>query len=122
MMQKVVRYSEAFKLQVIQELERGEVASVTALREKYDITGGSTVNRWLKRYGRNHLLPRIVRVETPEDQNRLKELKQENDRLKKALADSHMDAALHKSWLNIACEQFGVDDVEAFKKKLEKGR
>lgn len=46
----------------------------------------------------------------------MEKLKQENDRLKKALADEHMKAVLYESWFEIACEQFGVQDVHAFKK------
>ena len=117
---RVLRYSEAFKLQIVSELESGEVACVSEIRRKYDIIGGSTVNRWLKQYGKTHLLPRVIHVKTPEEKNQLTALAMENKRLKEALADSHMDSALYKAWFEIACEKFGVDDVEAFKKKLEK--
>jgi len=61
-------------------------------------------------------------VETVDERDQLKQLKAENDRLKKALADEHMKASLFESWLEIACEQFGVKDVEGFKKKLAKGQ
>ena len=59
-------------------------------------------------------------METVKEKNKLTALEKENKRLKEALADSHMDSALYKAWFEIACEKFGVDDVEAFKKKLEK--
>lgn len=118
----VVRYSEAFKLQVVNELESGAVESIAEARRRYGIPGADTVVKWLRKYGRENQLPRIVRVEKPDEKDQIKKLKQENERLKKALADEHLKAALYESWLEVACEEFGVKDVEAFKKKLEKKR
>lgn len=40
----------SFKLQVVQEVERGEI-SVRAARRKYGIQGGHTVVCWLRKYG-----------------------------------------------------------------------
>ena len=118
--QKVVyRYSEAFKLQIVSELESGKLGDMAEARFRYGIPGKSTVAAWLRKYGRNAQLGRIVRVETPNERDRLKQLRQENDRLKKALADEHLKAVLYESWFEVACEEFGVQDLDAFKKKLE---
>jgi hypothetical protein len=38
--------------------------------------------------------------------------------LEKALADSKVQEVLHKAYLEIACEEFGGSDPDAFKKKL----
>jgi transposase-like protein len=43
-------YSMSFKLQVVQEIERGEM-SVTGATRKYGIQGGHTVVTWLRKYG-----------------------------------------------------------------------
>lgn len=119
-MERVVirRYSEAFKVQVVSELESGQLRSIGEARRLYGIVGGETVVSWLKKYGKERHLPRIMRVETLDERDQLKQLRQENDRLKKALADEHMKASLYESWLEIACEEFGVEDVDGFKKKL----
>jgi hypothetical protein len=58
-------------------------------------------------------------VENPNEKNRIEELRKENERLKKALADSHMEAVLYRSWFELTCQKLGVEDVESFKKKLE---
>ena len=115
----VVRYSEAFKLQVVRELESGELASIGEANRRYGITGATTINSWLKKYGRESELPRVIRVEKPDERDRLKQLQAENDRLKRALADEHLRASLNASWLEEACAEFGVSDIEAFKKKLD---
>jgi len=114
------RYSEAFKLQVVSELESDKLSSHSEAQRRYGITGNGTIVKWLKKYGREQQLPRILRVETPNERDEFKKLKKENDRLKKALADEHLKAVLYESWLEVACEEFGVEDVAAFKKKLEK--
>lgn len=118
----VVRYSEAFKLEVVSQLESGEVSGISEAKAKFGITGNGTVEKWLRKYGKNHLLPRVIRVENPNEKRRLEELRKENARLKRALADAHMEGVLYRSWLEVACREFGVEDVEAFKKKLEKKR
>jgi len=33
-----------------------------------------------------------------------------------------LDAVLYQAWFKVACNEFGVQDVEAFKKKLESRR
>lgn len=118
----VRRYSEAFKIQVVQELAAGKLSSICEAKRRYGITGARTVNSWIKKYGCEDQLPRVLRVEKPDERDQLKQLKLENDRLKRALADEHLRASLHQSWFEEACAQFGVQDVEAFKKKLEGGR
>lgn len=116
----VRRYSEAFKMQVVSELESGKLRSRCEAQRRYGIAGNGTIEKWLRKHGKQHLLPGVLRVETPEEADRLKELEKENRRLKQALAEAHMDAVLYESWLKVACREFGVKDFEAFKKKLEK--
>jgi transposase-like protein len=116
-----IRYSEAFKLQVVKALESGEVSGVTEARAKFGVAGAVTVQSWVRKYGRGHLLPKVVRVEVTGESDRLRELKKQNERLKKALADSHMETLLYRGWFEMACREGGIQDVEGFKKKAEGG-
>jgi transposase len=43
-------YSLSFKLQVVLEIESGEL-SIRAARRKYGIQGGNTVTSWVRKYG-----------------------------------------------------------------------
>jgi transposase-like protein len=115
----ICRYSEAFKLTVVSELESGKLGNIGEAMRRYGITGKTTVRQWLRKYGKTQYLPRVIRVETPDERDRLKELQKENDRLKKTLAETHMKAVLYESWFEIACREFGVTDIETFKKKLD---
>ena len=83
-----IRYSEAFKRHVVKEIEEGKFNSLREAKEKYGIKGEVTINRWLKKYGKEHLLPRKVRIEMPDEQNTIKQLKKKIKQLEKALADA----------------------------------
>ena len=111
-----VRYSEAFKLQVITELESGKFDCVEQARQAYGIGGSETVRAWLRKYGRNDLLGRIVRVEKPQERDQIGALKARIRELERAVADSKVQEVLARAYFEIACEQFGVEDVEALKK------
>ena len=118
MVQKsIVRYSEAFKQQVLRELEEGKFDSVLAAARTYGIRGGATLQNWMRRYGRMHLLRKVVRVETPKDVDEAKELRKRVRELEKALADAHIDSRLDAAYLRIACRAAGIGDVDDFKKK-----
>lgn len=66
MEQKVIyQYSIAFKRQVIDDIENGRFDSSEAARVHYGINSTSTIGHWLKKFGRNHLCPKVVRVEKP---------------------------------------------------------
>ena len=116
MKKSVVRYSEAFKLQVVSELETGKLGCIFEARKRYAIKGVGTVDRWIRKYGKNHLLKKVVRVESTNERDQLIELKKKNRELESALSDAHLDLRLERAWLKIACSG-GIDDVESFKKK-----
>jgi len=119
MAKQVVRYSESFKMQVISELESGKVASMAEARRKYGIKGGGTIKGWLKKYGKNHLLSKVVKVKTPEDLDETKALKKRIAELEKALADTSVKAVINEAYFQVVCEEFGVTDFEGMKKKLD---
>ena len=113
------RYSEAFKLQVIGELQRGELSNVSQAMEKYGINGYHTIQGWLRKYNRVDLLTKRVRVEMPEEQSELKKLKKRIRELEKALADTTVDGVFYRAHFEVLCEQMGLD-IEETKKKIEK--
>ena len=66
------RYSEAFRLQVVREIEVGKHRSCNAASEAYGISGSMTVQRWVRAYGRSDLIGKVMRVETPEERSELR--------------------------------------------------
>jgi transposase-like protein len=112
---RVIRYSEAFKLQVVAEVERDNL-TFEGVSRKYGIRGDGTVSRWVRAYG-NGSRGRIIRVETPEEIDEMKQLKDRVKQLESLLADANIDLALERAYTRIACERAGIKDVAEFKKK-----
>ncbi len=110
---KVIRYSRAFKLQLVREVDSGEqCAHQVAL--KYDV-GPQTVLRWVRQYGSGKY-GKVIRVERADEVRETLGLRQQLRQAKEALADAHLELALEKAYLAEACEQLN-QSVEGFKKK-----
>ncbi len=111
-----IRYSEAYKRQIVSEVERGEYPSLNSVAKTYGIGGTATIARWISKYGRDDLLPRNVRIETLKEKNELKAARQRIRDLETAMADGHIDYCLEKGYLQAACDRLG-EDMDTFKKK-----
>lgn len=112
----VNQYSEAFKRQVVKELEQGKHVSLWAARRAYGIGGATTVTGWVRKYGSKELLPKRVRIETLKERDKLREARKRIRELEAAVADAHIDYCLEKGFLQVACERLG-EDLDSFKKK-----
>lgn len=112
----MIAYSEAFKRQVVGELERGKFGSLEAARRAYGIGGATTVTKWVRLYGHEELLPKRVRIETLKERDELKEARKRIRELEAAVADAHIDHCLEKAYFDIACDRMGIAP-EDFKKK-----
>ena len=114
----VIKYSESFKLQVVRDLESGRFRTINEAWSFYGIQGATTVKGWLIKFGKDRLVPRVVRVETPNEQNELKRLRQRVRQLEGVLADKELGLVISETYLELACERAGIPDVEDFKKKI----
>ena len=110
-----IRYSEAFKMAVVRELEEQDLPC-EQVRRKYGIKGCFTVQAWVQKYGNGSRGIRI-RVEKPEEINERAQLKRRVRALEKALADANIDLAIERAYTQIACQRAGIKDVAEFKKK-----
>jgi transposase-like protein len=115
----VIRYSEAFKHQVIKEVEEGHLTCEEA-RKRYGIKGVGTVQYWMKRMGKLGLLPKVIRVETPDEKARIKELERQVRELKDSLAETQVRYLISESQFEVVCEQQGLNPEEVKKKLLAK--
>jgi transposase len=116
---KVIRYSKGFKLQLVREVESGH-ACAWAVGRKYGLKGSGTVMRWVRQYGSGRY-GKLIRVERADEVNEAARLRSELRRTKEALADAHMELALEKAFLAVACEEM-QQSLAAFKKKPAGGR
>jgi len=116
-MAPTIRYSEAFKHQVLRELSEGKFSSIGAAGRAYGIRGAATIQNWIRRHGRIELLGKVIRVETRKEVSEVKQLRERVRELERALADAHLDLRIADAHLQLAGEAAGIEDLDAFKKK-----
>lgn len=104
----IKRYSMAFKLKVVGEIESGKM-SIDKAREIYDIGGMATIQKWMKKLGKAHLISHVVRIEMKDEQDKLKQLKKEKQALESALAQSQVKIVALECLLEAAHEEYGFD-------------
>ena len=109
-----IRYSEAFKRDIVRELEMKDL-SYLEVRRKYRIGGASTVPKWVRKYG-NGTRGKVIRVIKANEVDEASRLRKELRQMKEAVADLHVELALERAFLSAACEQL-KQPVDGFKKK-----
>lgn len=109
-----VRYSISFRQKVVREIEE-EGLTIQAAARRYGIKGGTTISNWIKKFGKYHLLSKVIRIETMDERDRIKQLEEENKKLKIALADAMME----KRCLEVVIEEADKSYEMGLKKKLD---
>ena len=104
----IKRYSLSFKQKVVSEIESGKLSKAGAKR-LYGIGGGTTIQKWIKQFGKLHLLNKIVRIEMKDEVSKLKQLEKEKKELESALAQAHLKLATYESIIEVAEEELGID-------------
>ena len=101
------QYSMAFKQKAISEIETGKYS----LREASKIYNVSEVSlyKWLRQFGKNHLIGKIVRVEMKGEADRIKQLEAEKKELESALAKAHLKIITLESTMEVAEEIYKID-------------
>jgi len=103
-------YSLAFKLQVVDEVEKGELRYKQA-QSKYGIQGRSTVLVWLRKHGRLNWKKRnpMKGKETPQEEIR---------RLKKELKRAETDKKILQIAIEVAEKELGIEIRKKYLAKL----
>jgi transposase-like protein len=104
---KIKRYSEAFKRQVVAEYETG--INISDLQKKYGITGGMTIPNWIKKYAKQGFRHELVRIQTAEEADRVKELEQQVQELEQTLGKVVLEKLRLESILEELEETYGVE-------------
>ena len=98
------RYSEALKIKVVEELEKGRLTPAGA-RKQYGIAGSQTIRGWIKRYGKAEGKRRGGGRRPAGEASRIEQLEQEKQKLESALA---------RSCVKVAALEALVEEAEAF--------
>lgn len=110
-----VRYSEAFKIQVVRELESGLI-NMNQVRRKYGLGCCHSIRRWLGKYG-NGTVGKVIRVQKRDEIDEVAALNKRVRQLEALFADSQVDLAIERATSKLLAERAGVEDLEEFKKK-----
>jgi transposase len=110
-------YSIAFKLQVVQQVEKGELTYKKAQRH-YGIQGRSTVLVWLRKHGTlDWTLPKQYTVENDKELTPEQRIKQ----LETALKDEQDKNLIYKTMFDILQKEHGVSLPKKSLPKQSKG-
>lgn len=102
------RYSTAFKLKVVKEIEEGKL-TLSGAKKLYGIGGGDTIQKWIRKLGKLHLLNKIIRVEMKDEVSKIKELEKQKKELESALAQAHLKILAYESLIEAAENKLGID-------------
>ncbi|MCX6144163.1 MAG: transposase [Ignavibacteriales bacterium] len=113
-MEKVLRrFSTAFKQAVVADVRSGQYTVLEASRI-HEIHF-AIIYRWMKHYGGPGSQTRIVRIEMPDERNRILKLEQEKQALEKALAQAQLKIMTLEATLEVLEERTG----QRIKKKTD---
>jgi|WetSurMetagenome_2_1015567.scaffolds.fasta_scaffold199645_1 transposase len=115
------KYSLAFKQKVVSEIEDGKLTLQEA-RKLYGIGGGNSIQQWIRKLGKLHLLNKVVRIEMKDEVSRIKQLEKEKKELESALAQAHLKLLAYESLIEVAEENLGIDIKKNFKQKVLPGQ
>jgi transposase-like protein len=110
-------YSLAFKLQVVQQVEKGELTYKQA-QKHYGIQGRSTVLVWLRKHGTlDWNLPKQYTVENNKELTPEQRIKQ----LEAALKDEQDRNLIYKTMFNILQKEHGINLPKKYLPKQSRG-
>ena len=101
-------YSTAFKRKIVLEIEKGEI-SIEGARKLYGIGGGDTIQKWMKKFGKNELISKVVKIQMKNELDEMKKLKKEKQELESAFAKSQVENFALRALVRIAKEDYGID-------------
>lgn len=104
----ILRYSQAFKLKIVNEIESGKL-TISRAQRIYDIKGSETIQSWIKRMGKLHLLNKVVRIEMKDEADKVKALEKDKAKLESALAQAHLRIMALENMLDLASKEYGED-------------
>jgi transposase len=108
-------YSHSFKLQVVQEIERGE-ENTTSSQRKYGIQSRSTIVNWLRKYGSfdwyNQTpsnMPKSNEQQLMELEQKVRLLEKQKNHLEEQLKQSDKKSILFDMMIELAEKEYNID-------------
>lgn len=112
-----LRYSDTFKLKVVTEIERGRLTISQASR-LYEIYGTNTIYNWLRKYGKNDLIKKIVRIEMKDEKSIIKRKEERIRELESALSSLTLHNICLQSYVDVVNENISDEEKKTSLSKL----
>ena len=112
-----VRYSDAFKLKVVQDIEKGKL-TISEARRLYEINGTNTVYRWLRKYGKNDLIQKVVRIEMKDEKSQLKKKDERIRELESVIASLTLHNLCLQNYVDVVNENISEEEKKTSLSKL----
>jgi transposase len=100
-------YSESFKMTVVAEVISGQI-SQRAAQIKYGIGGHCTITKWIKKYGTNKEVKKILKVRMPHDKLKIKELKTRVHQLEHLVTDLQLEKKALDKLIELAEREYKI--------------
>ena len=113
-------YTLAFKLQVVDEVEKGELSQKAALR-KYGIQGKATILVWLRKHGRLDWSSKETMSKKQPPNKKIRELEKKIKRLEEDkeilntaidIADEMLNTDIRKKYLSLLSENMNQQQTQ----------
>jgi transposase-like protein len=115
-MRDAVRYSETFKLRLVEEMSSGKYRSLNEASRRNGICGCATLSKRIKQYGREDVPLQRIKVETMNETDELREVRGRIRELEATPASAHMDYCLESAFFGHSVRTAG-DKYRGVKKK-----
>ena len=112
----VRRYSDSFKLKVLEDLESGRM-NKNEIARHYGI-GMGTLYGWIKKFSRLDLYNPQLIIQMPQERDRIKSLEQQIKELKEALVQSQLKQLKAECDLEATLELLGTSRDQIAKKSV----
>ena len=117
-----IRYSQGLKQKVVSEVENGKL-TINEAQRLYGIKGVNTIRRWIRSFGKSHLLNQVIHIQMRDEEKKIKELEREKIKelekqrkaLESALAQAHLKIITLESTVRVLEEK----TAEKIKKKTD---
>jgi transposase len=107
-------YTYSFKLQVVQEVEQGELG-IKAAQRKYGIQGDGTVRKWLEKHGNFDLenkamlpMPKSTEAKLLELEQKVKLLEKQKKRLEYQVEQADKKAIIFDIMIDLAEKEYKI--------------
>jgi len=115
--QVTYRYSDSFKNKIVTEIEKGKL-TVNQAMELYDIKGSATIYHWIRKYGKNDLVRKVVRIEMKDEKSVLKQKEMRIRELESALSSLALHNICLQSYVDVVNENISEEEKKTSLSKL----